>query len=356
MRKIIHIDMDAFYASVEQRDNHQLRGKPVAVGHAEKRGVVAAASYEARTFGVRSAMSSAMARKKCPELIFVAPRFDVYRSISEAIKQIYFGFTPKVEPVAFDEAYLDVTETLIGDTTAWMTAREIRSKIFESTGLTASAGVSFNKFLAKLASGYKKPNNQFAILPNNAEEFLSTLSVSRFHGIGPVTAKRMSELGIHTGADLKTQSMETLLKHFGKIGEWYHGIARGEDPRPVEHARIRKSYSSETTFSNDLDQLSEIESRVLSLADEVWSWCDKTENFGRTITVKFRFADFKRITRSRSERKPVDRPEQIREICAELVRSIFPLRQPIRLVGVAISNFHRKADGELRQLNLDFDG
>ncbi len=347
--------MDAFYASVEQRDRPDLRGKPVAVGYSEQRGVVAAASYEARTFGVRSAMSSAAARSRCPELIFVAPRFDVYRSISHDIKQIYYEYTPKVEPVAFDEAYLDVTESLQGETTAWMTAREIRARIFELTGLTASAGVSFNKFLAKLASGYKKPNSQFAILPGDAEAFLAGLSVSRFHGIGPVTAKKMSDLGIHTGADLKAQSVELLRQHFGRIGEWYYGIARGEDSRSVEHARIRKSFSSETTFRQDLEQLADIEAQVLALAEDVWQWCDGTQMFGRTVTVKFRFADFQRITRSRSEREYVDRPELLREICVGLVRSVFPLRQAIRLVGVGISNFRPKIDGKAHQLNLGFD-
>lgn len=325
------------------------------MGHSEKRGVVAAASYEARTFGVRSAMSSATARSRCPELIFVAPRFDVYRSISHEIKQIYYEYTPLVEPVAFDEAYLDVTESLTRESTAWLMAREIRSRIFASTGLTASAGVSFNKFLAKLASGYKKPNNQFAILPDDAEEFLAGLSVSRFHGIGPVTAKKMSDLGIHTGADLKAQSVDLLRTHFGRVGEWYHGIARGEDSRPVEHARIRKSFSSETTFGQDLNQLSDLETQVLALANDVWQWCDGTQMYGRTVTVKFKFSDFKRMTRSRSERAYVDQPELLRDICAALVQSIFPLRQPIRLVGVAISNFKPKTDGKPHQLDLGFD-
>ena len=355
VRKIIHIDMDAFYASVEQRDNPDLRGQAVAVGSAAKRGVVAAASYEARTFGVRSAMSSAMARRICPELVFVPPRFEVYRSISNEIKKIFYEYTPMVEPVAFDEAYLDVTERLPAETTAWITAREIRSRILQQTGLTASAGVSFNKFLAKLASGHKKPNGQFAILPDEAENFLAGLSVAKFHGIGPVTARKLADLGIRTGADLKQQSVDFLQSQFGKIGEWYHGISRGEDDRPVEHLRVRKSYSSETTFSNDLDQFSELEPQILALADEVWNWCEAAQKFGRTITVKFRFTDFKRITRSHSERDAINQAEVFREITVNLLRALFPLQLPIRLVGVGVSNFATKVAGKTHQLEINFE-
>src|SRR5262245_17627225 len=241
VRKIIHIDMDAFFASVEQRDNPALRGKPVAVGHGAKRGVVAAASYEARKFGVRSAMPSTTALRKCPQLIFAPPRFDVYRAVSQQIREIFHDYTPLVEPLSLDEAYLDVTENLRGLPTAYATAKEIRKRIFEATGLTASAGVSYNKFLAKQASDQKKPNGQFAILPEEGADFVAKLPVAKFHGIGPKTAERMKALNILTGADLRACSMAFLHQHFGKSGAWYYHISRGEDDREVEPNRERKS-------------------------------------------------------------------------------------------------------------------
>src|SRR5579862_1091691 len=227
IRKIIHVDMDAFYASVEQRDDPGLRGRPVAVGHAAKRGVVAAASYEARRFGVRSAMPSTTAIWQCPELVFIPPRFEVYRRVSQQIRAIFADYTPLIEPLSLDEAYLDVTENLKGLPTAWATAREIRSRILEETGLTASAGISYNKFLAKLASDHRKPNGQFAVTPETGPAFVETLPVGRFHGIGPVTEARMHRLGIRTGADLRGQSLAFLQRHFGKSGAWYYAIARG---------------------------------------------------------------------------------------------------------------------------------
>src|SRR5580704_7606406 len=252
MRKIIHIDMDAFYASVEQRDNPELRGKPVAVGHGAKRGVVAAASYEARKFGVRSAMPSITAQKKCAELIFVPPRFDVYRAISLQIRQIFANYTPLIEPLSLDEAYLDVTENLRGLPTAVSVATEIRQRILEETSLTASAGISYNKFLAKLASDLRKPNGQFVITPEQGAGFVKNLAVGKFHGIGPVTVEKMNRLGIQTGADLRSKSVEFLTANFGKSGPWYYAISRGEDDRPVRPDRERKSSGSETTFSEDL--------------------------------------------------------------------------------------------------------
>src|SRR3954464_2872737 len=259
VRKIIHIDMDAFYASLEQRDNPDLRGKPVAVGHGARRGVVAAASYEARVFGVRSALPSLTALRKCPELIFVPPRFDVYRAVSQQIHAVFAEFTDLIEPLSLDEAYLDVTANRAGLETAWQTAKAIRARITEETGLTASAGVSYNKFLAKLASGHRKPNGQFVVTPARGAAFVEALPVSRFHGVGPVTAARMRQLGIETGADLKSKPLEFLERHFGKSAAWYLDIANGRDNRPVVADRPRKSSGSETTFERDLTQPGEIE-------------------------------------------------------------------------------------------------
>ena len=241
MRKIIHIDMDAFYTSVEQRENPSLRGRPIAVGYAAKRGVVAAASYEARKFGVRSAMPSSTATRKCPDLVFVPPRFDVYRAVSREIHAIFADYTPMIEPLSLDEAYLDVTDNLRGIPTASATASEIRARIFEKTGLTASAGISYNKFLAKLASDHRKPNGQFVVTPGMAAAFVETLPIGKFHGVGPVTAEKMNRLGILTGADLRKQSLAFLQQHFGKSGPWYHAIANGEDDRPVAAATSRRS-------------------------------------------------------------------------------------------------------------------
>ena len=252
VRRIIHVDMDAFYASVEQRDDPILRGRPVAVGYAAKRGVVAAASYEARRFGVRSAMPSTTALRQCPELVFVPPRFEVYRAVSEQVRRIFADYTPLVEPLSLDEAYLDVTENLRGIPTASATAEDIRARILAETGLTASAGISYNKFLAKLASDYRKPNGQFVITPEMGPDFVEELPVGKFHGIGPVTADKMKALGIQTGRELRERSLAFLQQHFGKAGAWYFAIARAEDDRPVIPDRPRKSSGSETTFAEDL--------------------------------------------------------------------------------------------------------
>ena len=275
VRKIIHVDMDAFYASVEQRDDPSLRGKPVAVGSPAARGVVAAASYEARTFGVKSALPSVTALRRCPELVFVRPRFDVYKSVSRQIHAIFAGFTDCIQPLSLDEAYLDVTDNKQDLPTAWATAKAIRARILKETGLTASAGISYNKFLAKLASDHRKPNGQFAVTPDMGADWVETLPVSRFHGVGPVTARKMQSLGIETGADLRAKSMEFLRAHFGSSAGWYYAIARAEDERPVESHRVRKSSGSETTFHHDLTEAAEIEAGVLRMADDVWEWCDK---------------------------------------------------------------------------------
>jgi DNA polymerase-4 len=346
-RKIIHIDMDAFYASVEQRDNPDLRDKPIAVGHGARRGVVAAASYEARRFGVRSGMPSVTAQRHCPALIFVPPRFDVYRAVSLQIREIFANYTPLIEPLSLDEAYLDVTENLRGLSTAVATAAEIRQRILETAGLTASAGISYNKFLAKLASDYRKPNGQFLVGPDKGAAFVENLAVGKFHGIGPVTAEKMNRLGVHTGADLRSKSVEFLTQHFGKSGPWYYAISRGEDDRPVRPDRERKSSGSETTFAEDLTEAAAIEREVLGQADEVWGWCQKANAYGRTVTVKIKFADFQQATRSRSLATPIASHAVLHELSLGLIRSVLPTRKGIRLVGVSVSNFDRTEAAQL---------
>jgi DNA polymerase-4 len=356
MRKIIHVDMDAFYASVEQRDDPSLRGHPVAVGYAAKRGVVAAASYEARKFGVRSAMPSTTALRKCPELIFVPPRFEVYRAVSREIHAIFSDYTPLIEPLSLDEAYLDVTDNRRGIPTASTTASEIRARIFEKTGLTASAGISYNKFLAKLASDYRKPNGQFVVTPAMGASFVETLPVGKFHGVGPVTADKMNRLGIFTGADMRKLSLSFLQQHFGKSGAWYHAIANGEDDRQVVPNRPRKSAGSETTFANDLTDSVGIESGVLAMADQVWAWCEKTNAFGRTVTVKIKYADFRQATRSHSLSAKITSAAALRQVSVGLVRTVFPPAQGVRLVGVAVSNFGEGLAPAPEQFDLALTG
>lgn len=354
IRKIIHIDMDAFYASVEQRDRPELKGKPVAVGSARARGVVAAASYEARKFGVRSAMPSTTALRKCPDLIFVAPRFEVYRAVSRQIRSIFLEYTPLVEPLSLDEAYLDVSANLRHLPSASDTAREIRQRIFAWTGLTASAGVSYNKFLAKLASDYKKPNGQFVVTPAMGPDFIAALPVAKFHGVGPVTAEKMAKLGIRTGADLRRQSLEFLARHFGKSGAWYYDIARGIDERPVEPDRQRKSSGSEITLMTDLTDPAAIEKEVLGQADEVWAWCEKAHSFGHTVTVKLKYADFRQHTRARTFAKPVAARLELHEAALALTRCLYPLTEGVRLVGVTVSHFPEAEPHEPGQGEFDF--
>ncbi|GFE77405.1 DNA polymerase IV [Novosphingobium sp. TCA1] len=345
-RKIIHIDMDAFFASVEQRDDPSLRGKPVAVGHGAARGVVAAASYEARKFGVRSALPSVTALRRCPELIFVPPRFDVYKAVSRQIHAVFADYTDLVQPLSLDEAYLDVTANQRGLPTAWKTAKEIRGRILEETGLTASAGISYNKFLAKLASDQRKPNGQFAVTPEMGAEWVETLPVKRFHGVGPVTAAKMQKLGIETGADLRAKSMDFLQRHFGSSAEWYFRIARGIDERPVNPDRERKSSGSETTFDRDLLLDTEIETGVIGQADDVWAWCERAQAFGRTVTLKVKYSDFQIVTRSRTSASAISGQEILRRTSLELVRSLLPTEKGIRLVGVTVSNFDRPTQEE----------
>src|SRR5215203_4782094 len=286
VRKVIHVDMDAFYASVEQRDHPELRGKPVAVGGSHERGVVAAASYEARRFGIHSAMPSVTARRKCPDLIFVAPRFDVYKAVSRQIREIFAAYTPLVEPLSLDEAYLDVTENQKGIASATQIAQDIRARIRAETGLTASAGVSYNKFLAKLASDQNKPDGLFVITPGQGPAFVEALPVGRFYGIGPATEAKMHRLGIRTGADLRAQPLPVLEQHFGKAGPYYHAISHGIDHRRVCPDRIRKSVGAETTFSRDLVEMDEMRAELQPILDKVWRWCEGTGIRGRTVTLK----------------------------------------------------------------------
>lgn len=344
VRKIIHIDMDAFYASVEQRDNPDLRGKPVAVGGSRERGVVAAASYEARKFGVRSAMPSVTAKRKCPELIFVKPRFDAYRAISAQIREIFADYTPLIEPLSLDEAYLDVTQNLKGMQSATQIAEEIRARIRAETQLTASAGVSYNKFLAKLASDHNKPDGLFVITPRMGAAFVENLAVGRFHGIGPATAAKMNRLGIETGADLREHSLPFLQQHFGKSGHFYYWIARGVDERPVRPDRIRKSVGAEDTFAADLFSLEEAQAEVEKVADKVWRYCEKHSIRGRTVTLKVKYADFQQITRSRTQHKPLASAADLLGIAFELLAGVFPTPKGIRLLGVTLSSLGGAAD------------
>ncbi|MDR1650895.1 MAG: DNA polymerase IV, partial [Synergistaceae bacterium] len=306
VRKIIHVDMDAFYASVEQRDNPEYRGKPLAVGHAFERGVVAAASYEARKFGVRSAMPSLTAINKCPGLIFVPARFDVYREISNQIHRIFLEYTGMVEPLSLDEAYLDVTENKRGIASATLIAKELKLRIKETVGLTASAGVSVNKFLAKIASDYKKPDGLFVIPPEEAERFAEELEIGRFWGVGQVTAARMREMGINTGRDLKKWSEEELTRRFGKAGRVWYLNARGIDEREVTAGRIRKSLGAENTFKRDLSEKREVLANLRETADEVWRRAAGCGFYGRTVTLKVKYADFSEISKRRTLPEPVE--------------------------------------------------
>jgi DNA polymerase-4 len=344
-RKIIHCDMDAFYASVEARDNPALRGHPVAVGGSKARGVVAAASYEARKFGIHSAMPSVTAARKCPELIFVKPRFEVYRAVSMEIREIFAQYTPLIEPLSLDEAYLDVTTNLKGMEIATEIAQEIRAKIMDTTGLTASAGISYNKFLAKMASDLNKPNGQAVITPKNGPKFMESLAIKKFHGVGPSTAERMHSLGIFTGADLRAQSEEFLRRHFGKSGPYFYLLARGIDERPVNPERIRKSVGAETTFDVDLEDLLDAETAVRKICDEVWRRCARHDARGRTTTLKVKYADFEQITRSKSLSRPFVDVDEMTAATLLLLRNLHPFSKGVRLLGVTASNFEGDDDG-----------
>lgn len=346
--------MDAFYASVEQKDNPELRGKPVAVGGNKERGVVAAASYEARKFGVKSAMPSAIAARQCPHLIFIRPRFDRYKEISDQIREIFLEYTDQMEPLSLDEAYLDVTSNKKGMASATLIAREIRTRIFDTTGLTASAGVSFNKFLAKTASDVNKPNGIFVILPDDAEQYLHKLPVQRFFGIGSATAEKMKNAGIFTGADLKTKSLEDLTRRFGKSGAYYYNICRGIDMREVEPYRERKSVSTENTFTHNLMRLDQVNQELRILAEETFKRYAKEGKTGKTVTIKVKYGDFRQVTRSHTAPDPFITQEQVLAEIDQLVDNGLLRDEGIRLLGVGISNFQKSITPEPTQLTLGF--
>ena len=337
-RKIIHIDMDAFYASVEQRDDPALKGRPVAVGGTRERGVVAAASYEARTYGVRSAMASALARRMCPDLVFVRPRFEVYREVSRQIHGIFAEFTDLIEPLSLDEAYLDVTDNHQGIVTATEVARQIRARIREETGLTASAGVSYNKFIAKLASDHNKPDGLCVVRPEQGPAFIARLAVGRFHGVGPVTATRMEKLGIHTGADLRRCSREFLAQQFGKSGDYFYLAARAIDHRPVRPDRVRKSIGSENTFFQDLFTHDELAAALLESSETVARHAARTAKAGRTVSIKLRYSDFRTLTRAKTLPAPVSDAATIQQVALALLAPLEPVEQGVRLLGVTLSN------------------
>ena len=336
-RKIIHVDMDAFYASVEQRDNPELRGKPLAVGGGV-RGVVAAASYEARKYGIRSAMPAVTAKRRCPGLIFVKPRFDAYRIVSNQIRAIFLDYTPHVEPLSLDEAYLDVTEDLKGIGIATVIAEEIRARIRAETGLTASAGVSYNKFLAKLASDQNKPDGLCVITPGRGAAFVEALPVSRFHGVGPKTAEKMARLGIETGADLRARSLEFLAAHFGSSAQYYHDLARGICNREVKADRPYKSVSAEDTFLTDLSDSEALLAELERIGRHVWEKRVEPKGLaGRTVSLKVKYADFQIVTRARSLGRNVSGVDEFLEVGLALLRSLLPTPKSIRLLGLGLS-------------------
>src|SRR6187402_2219896 len=332
-RKIIHIDMDAFYASVEQRDNPALRGLPVAVGGQRERGVVAAASYEARTYGVRSAMPSVTARRRCPDLIFVKPRFDVYSVISREIRAIFADFTEAIEPLSLDEAYLDVS----GVKSARAVAEEIRARIKAEIGLTASAGVSYNKFIAKLASDQNKPDGVCVITPERGPLFVESLPVSRFHGVGPKTEEKMKRLGIETGADLKAQSRPFLEAHFGSFADYLHGAARGIDHRPVRPNRIRKSVGAERTFFQDVSDPNGLAEALETVLEALMERVERSGAAGRTVTLKVKYADFRQITRARSFTAVISDRGTIGAAGQGLLAALCPVPLGVRLLGLTLS-------------------
>lgn len=342
LRKIIHVDMDAFFASVEQRDNPDLRGKPVAVGGAGGRGVVAAASYEARKFGVRSAMPSVTAKRLCPDLIFVRHRFDAYKEASQTIRKIFEHYTPHVEPLSLDEAYLDVTNDLLGIGSATRIAELIRQEIKAKTRLAASAGVSYNKFLAKIASDQNKPDGICVIRPGEGADFVAGLPVRRFHGVGPKGAEKMAKLGIATGADLAAKDIEFLQANFGSMGDYLYRAARGIDLRRVSAHRVRKSVGGERTFSEDISSGPALRETLDNIIDIVWDSIERSEAKGRTVTLKMKYSDFQNVTRAQTVDHPVADKQEFARISRALLDELLPLPLPIRLMGLTLS----KLEGE----------
>lgn len=355
-RKIIHIDMDAFYASVEQRDNPELRGKPIAVGHAEERGVVAAASYEARRFGVRSAMSSQKAKRLCPQLIFVPGRMEVYKAVSRQIHEIFHEYTDIIEPISLDEAFLDVTDNKPGISLAVDIAREIKRKVRERLHLVASAGVSYNKFLAKIASDYRKPDGLCTIHPDQALEFIARLPIESFWGVGPVTARKMHSLGIHNGEQLRACSQEMLAREFGKVGALYHDFARGIDVRPVEAVRVRKSIGCEHTLEKDINRQSSVIIELYHAAVELVSRLEQKSFRGNTLTLKIKFHDFSQITRSITQSQELTTLDVILPLAKQLLKEVDYEHHPIRLIGLSVSNPREENTerGVWEQLSFEF--
>lgn len=356
VRKIIHIDMDAFFAAIEQRDNPEWQGKPLVVGSPNERGVVAAASYEARTFGIHSAMPSVIAKRKCPHLIFAPGSREKYKYESMRIRDIFHQYTHLVEPLSIDEAFLDVTENKFSNPSATLIATEIKQKIKEATQLTASAGVSYCKFLAKVASDMDKPNGLFVITPDQAQQFLDDLPVRKFFGVGKVTAEKMHSLGIHNGKDLREMSRENLLQIFGKAGAFYYDIVRGIDERPVEPSRIRKSVGAEDTFSKDLFNREQLKVELKKIATKVSERMMRNQALGRTLTLKIKYADFEQITRSRSFVNAMSDENTIFSMAdSMLLEALEHETRPVRLLGISMSNLVTLNDGEPIQLRIEFD-
>ena len=353
MRKIIHIDMDSFFASVEQRDFPEYKGKALAVGHRGPRSVVAAASYEARKFGVHSAMPMSIALRKCPLLIVVPHRFEVYEEVSGMIHNIFHEYTDLVEPLSLDEAYLDVTQVKKGPASASLIAMEIKKEIRERTGLIASAGVSYNKFLAKIASDMDKPDGFYLIKPEDAESFLEDLDVGLFFGVGEKTEQKMHKMNIFKGSDLKLLPLQDLVKHFGKAGTYFYNVVRGIDERPVVSFRERKSIGAERTFETDLIELEEVKEKLAAIIDIMWRRCEAKQKSGKTIILKLRFADFTTITRSSTSHKGFTKND-----IDEVVMCLLPTKdiqeQGIRLLGVTMSNFQDENQQYAKQLKIDF--
>ena len=344
LRKIIHVDMDAFFASVEQRDDPSLRGRPVAVGGSSDRGVVAAASYEARIFGVRSAMASVKALRLCPQLVFCKPRFAIYNEVSRQIRAIFLDYTPHVEPLSLDEAYLDVSEDLKGIGSATRIAELIRQRIKQDTGLTASAGVSYNKFLAKLASDQNKPDGLCVIRPGEGTGFVAALPVRRFHGIGPRGAEKMAGLGIETGADLVTKDLAFLRQHFGSQADYLFRAARGIDLRRVKANRPRKSVGGERTFDRDISSGTALRDALERIIAIVWERVIKSRARGRTVTLKLKHGDFTQLTRARSLPRAVADLAEFRRLGHALLDEVLPLPQPVRLMGLTLSALEDEDD------------
>ena len=357
-RKIIHIDMDAFYASVEQRDHPELRGKPIAVGHAEERGVVSAASYEARKYGVRSAMSSLKAKQLCPHIVFVPGRMSVYKEVSAQIHAIFHDYTDLIEPLSLDEAFLDVTHNKKGIALAVDIAKEIKQRIRQELNLVASAGISYNKFLAKVASDYRKPDGLCTIHPDQALEFIATLPIEAFWGVGKVTAQKMHALGIHKGKDLQKCTLEMLTRLFGKAGNIYYDFARGIDLRPVESVRIRKSVGCEHTLEKDITLKSSVIIELYHVATELVERLKRNDFAGNTLTLKIKFYDFKQITRSITQEKELQNMKDILPLAKQLLKEVDYSIRPIRLIGLSVSNPKEEQEeehGVWKQLELEFD-